>query len=153
MKACEEHVRRGKLGDLIFDPESPVSVQLYPQIVGKDADGYKMFDRNVMEWVEYDRTIVPWTYSYAPKPTNVMLELDYFLRSAPLVNHKYIWVDRPDERGIDRNIFAMVNSITNYEFFGRFSVAPFMPPISTIATMTPNGFIEQNQSEFERFKF
>lgn len=152
MKACEEYVRRGKLGDLIFDPESPVSVQLYPQIVGKDGDGYKMFDNKVMEWVKYDKSIVPWTYSDAPKPTNVLLELDYFLRSAPLVKHKYIWVDHSDE-GINRNIFEMVNSNTNHEFFGRFSVAPFMPPISTIATMTPYGFIEQNQSEFERFKF
>lgn len=87
-----------------------------------------MYDNIFNEWVPFDPNNVPWTYSYAPRPRSTLMELDYFLRSVGLIKHKYIWVDHP-ERGIHREIFAMIASRTNKEFLGRFTVTVAMPPL------------------------
>lgn len=153
LRAYKRHYKYGRVGDLIYDPAQPLSVKRYPEIVARndENDGYIMYDNTYNEWVPFDPDHVPWTFTYAPAPRNAMMELDYFLRSVGLVKHKFIWVENA-HRGIHRDIFTMIVNSTNRAFLGRFTVAPIMPSIFQHAEMTRNGFIEQDQSDFERFR-
>lgn len=153
LHAYERHYKHGRLGDLLYDAQLPFSVKRFPEIRAQmpESVDFVMFDNTFDEWVPFDPKNVPMTYTYAPRPQNVMMELDYLLRTVALVNHKYIWVDDADY-GISRAVYSLIGSRTNRNFLGRFTVARNMPKIFNIAKMTARGFIEHDQSEFERFE-
>lgn len=147
-----EHVEKGRLGDLLFDPNSSESVRRYMLAsFDPNTDEPRMFDKKHGVWIPYDPWRVPKTYSMVPAPQDVVTELDLFIRSVPLVNHKYIWA--PDTGKIPANIFGKLKSNTNQTMIGRFTIAPEMPSIDhldKLARMT-GGFIEQDQASFIRF--
>lgn len=52
---------------------------------------YKVFDNKIGQWTDKYLFEIPKTATYAPMPTNLLSELDYYIRSAALVNHKFVW--------------------------------------------------------------
>lgn len=143
-EARRQHLRFGKLGDLLFDRDEEESELLFDLGTRDRVTREKMmFDRRNNEWVPYDSGRVPYTYSLAPAPQTVAEELDYFVRSAPLIKHKFIWAK--DQLSFDQ--FAKLNSRRNAEMIGRFTIVPELPSVDNLGRMV-KGFLEQNQDDF-----
>lgn len=142
-EARRKHLQCGRLGQLLFDHRSNESVKLYRVgMKDEETDEKSMFDTQLNEWVNFDEDIVPWTYTMVPRPTSVALELDYFIRSAPLVKHKYIWA----RDNLTSEEFGKLRSHTNTSMLGRFITFVNMPDIRYPARME-NGILVKNQND------
>lgn len=97
-----------------------------------------VFDRLLRRWILYDETLIPWTYSMAPSPSTVAMELDYFIRSACLVKHKYVWCT--NDGPISRDLFGRLNSQLNNQMIERFANFEQSPTVLRPAKIH-NGFL------------
>lgn len=114
--------------------------------VDKETGKEVMFDNILGRWVPYEPEWVPWTYSMATAPKNVSVELDYFVRSTALVNHKFIWA--MDQ--IPINVFEKLKSRTNHDFIGRFVIKRWYPTVLEPGRAVGQ-FIERDQDEYIHF--
>lgn len=140
------------MGQLLYDHEAAESM-MRRTVVSLDTSTGKeiMFDRQNNSWVEYDEDIVPWTYSMAPAPRSVAQELDYFLRSAALVKHKFIWA--PQDMKISHDAFEKLKSERNSRMFGRYANIIESPDVSKPAALVNNFLVVDSNDPREKIFF
>lgn len=143
IKGAEEraiHLNNGVLGQLFVNLDAPVSkVKGANQWYIEDTDGqpavYDTWTDKLVPLTKQIINIIPETYTYAPRPQNVDMELDYFVRGSGLINHTFIW----SSPSIPKDIFATFATHTNFSFLGRYTVTPWVPKINNLGQMV-NGF-------------
>lgn len=130
----EFHTEIGVLGQLFLNFDAPIAkTKGYDRIWGfsEGSRQPEVYDNTIGEWipmtVELFHSISP-TYTFAPKPHSILMELDYFLRGAGLVKHSFVWATE----SIPKDTFAKVRSVTNQQFRGRYTVTPWFPQIQTL---------------------
>lgn len=142
----KKFIKYGQLGDLLFNPNSMESDRRWDK-----EEISEVFDNDLDRWIAYTPEQIIKTYSMVPKPPNVAIELDYFLRSAPLVKHRYIWADEAFGRtGMPREIVAKLFNNQNLVSIGRYTTHRYLPSIFEPARMVKHGFIEQSQTDYGR---
>lgn len=142
------HVMLGTLGQLFQDLNAPItSPKLTNKIVVEDEHSGKkeIFDNFENRWVSMKVLEgIPSTFTFVPKPSNVLMELDYFLRGAGLVKHSYVWATN----SIPVDVFYDIRSDRNNFFRGRYTVTPWLPQIATLGRMS-NGFYEIDDDDWQ----
>lgn len=88
------HANSGTLGQLFDDLNAPISkVRGANDWYIEDSNGQRVvFDKLTDEWVPLTKSflkITPDTYSFVPRPENVQMELDYFVRGGGFINHSF----------------------------------------------------------------
>lgn len=102
----------------------------------------KIYDNAYGEWTWFNRDLydsIPPTFTFAPRPIDVEMELDYFVRSFGLPKHKFIWSDGIKAIPIDQ--FASIFSTKNDIFRGRYTFTPWMPPIASLSKLSFGHYI------------
>lgn len=138
-------LKYGELGDLLYDPNSFESVRRW-DVAAID----QVFDNISDEWVDYKPEEIIHTYSLVPRPPNKAIELDYFIRSWPLVRHHFIWADDFVQTGIPQYIISKIFSRLNHANLGRFTIRRELPTLQNPARMVNYGFIEQDANDMLR---
>lgn len=147
LKERRRFIKYGQLGQLLFDPNKDESVRRCDCVLVRDDTLEEVvYDKKERMWVPYEEENIPTTYSVALRPESKAIELDYFLRSAPLINHTFIWTTR-DVDGIERDKYAKCQGRLNLEILGRFTAIRALPTINNLARLV-NGFVEQDQDDF-----
>lgn len=145
--ARQLHIKYGHLGQLLFDPNTKISVRRCEIVAVDQHTQFEIvFDKKIGDWILFEPDNIVPTYSFAVPPENVVIEMDYFLRSLVLPKHKYIWVT--GNSGIPHEYFEMVKSSQNQNAIGRFTFAPMMGTVQNPAKMSIFGFMEQDQADF-----
>lgn len=109
------------------------------RILAEKQTNGMVFDNLEKEWVRLTDELIdetPPSFTYSPKPFNLDMELDYFLRSAGLIKHMYVW---SVDGGIPREMYAAINSSKNKVSLGRYTVLPWAPSIKELPRIQ-NGF-------------
>lgn len=90
---------------------------------GKLAKNHRsyVFDQRLTRWRWIHLRNIPWSYTFAPKPTCFRTEARLYLFAARFVKHRFIWY----RKRIPRNDFAKLKSRQNAEQFGRFRWVDF----------------------------
>lgn len=127
------HVRHGYLGQLFTDFNNPIAKTKGPgfSICDYDSENSEIYDNVIEEWVPLTTDLyrsIPQTYTFAPQPDHVQMEMEYFIRSAGLLNHSFIW----STISIPRENYLKIRSFTNAAFRGRYTVTPWFPQIDTL---------------------
>lgn len=130
----------GELGRLFTNFHDPIAIP-------KGADNIHVIDKSDKYAVIYDNFIDDWipltdemientakTYTYAPKPITLEMELDYFVRSAGLIKHAFIWSGNM----IPRDNFAKIRNQYNANFRGRYTFTPWLPQIHSLGVLDNN---------------
>lgn len=137
------HAGIGLFGQLFLNFDDPiVKTKGHDRIWGFTVGSHQpqVFDNTISDWipmtVELFQSIPP-TFTFAPKPDSVMMELDYFLRGAGLVKHSFVWATE----SIPVDTYAKVRSVTNQQFRGRYTVTPWFPPIQTLGRQVGDDYI------------
>lgn len=142
----KKFLKHGRLGDLLYDRNAFESVRRWEL-----ADISQVYDNLSEKWLDYMPGEIIRTYSLAPPPGNLKIELDYFIRSWPLVNHRYIWADASFGRfGMPRDIACMLFSNENNRNVGRYTIRPELPTLNHVARMVKHNFIEQDVRDMPR---
>lgn len=103
----------GKLGRLIYQPGHEESVKMKSLSCFNATTGERlMFDRMLNQWVSFNAEIVAPTYSIAPPPRNAFDEVNYFVATAGLIKHKFIW---HSGGSVSKGIFEKLKSRKNTE--------------------------------------
>lgn len=137
----------GKLGDLFRNFDGPIAIPKGTnKIVAKDEDSgeSQVYDRFINQWVPFTDSLlesIPPTFSYVPKPTNLDLEVDYFVRSAGLIKHAFVWSDSHEKEGIPWEQFCQIRGSRNIKYRGRFTLTPWLPRIEKMARMENGCYI------------
>lgn len=130
----------GKVGSLFdFESGSPKNLQLIDPCDDEDTL-YKVYDNLLGEWTHLYLKEIPFTRTYAPRPHNTLQEIDYFVRSAALVCHKFIWSNNC-KQGISMDDFASIKNENNLLNRGRFSLIEGLPHIKDL--IRPNEYVPQ----------
>ena len=142
------HVINGTLGELFKDFDEPITAPKGTNTIFiEDPRNGKLevFDNFENRWVSATilESISP-TFTFAPKPTNVYMELDYFLRGAGLPKHSYIW----STDSIPVDVFYSIRSDQNNFFRGRYTVTPWLPQIAKLGRIY-EGFYETDDDDWE----
>lgn len=106
----------------------------------------KIFDQEVGEWIWFNAELyesIPNTYSFAPRPIDVHMEMDYFVRSFGLPKHHFIWSD--GSKGILREHFGLVRSIQNGKFHGHYTLTPWLPSIKNLGRLMSGFYVTDNE--------
>lgn len=145
------HTMHGNLGELFRNFDDPISKPRGSNslvIHDMETDIREIYDNVNEEWIPLTNDLrerIPPTFTFAPRPINVFMELDYFVRGAGLLNHSYIWsVD-----SIPRENFGKFQSNTNAAFRGRYTVTPWYPQIQTLGKLE-NGFYVINELDWHK---
>lgn len=141
-EACVLHTYFGILGQLFKDLNEPITapkgannIAVHCHETGKS----RVFDTIECRWITLNKLLIesiPPTFTFAPKPTSVDMELDYFLRAAGLIKHSFVW----STDSIPVETFYNVRSDRNNFFRGRYTLTPWLPQIGTLGHMTKYGF-------------
>lgn len=132
------HLKFGKLGQLLFDGNIPVSQPKFSMTMTADETETEIvYDRLLRIWIKFDETMIPWTYSLAPPPSTVAQELDYFIRSKCLAKHVFVWSTGGP---ISQDLFGRVHNHQNQQNIERFANFEDSPSVLTPAKMH-NGFL------------
>lgn len=118
----------GEIGQLINHSNGEVKNDLKIQLHNEPDDICHVYDMTAQSWTVKYMYPIPHTYTYAPKPNDVYTELDYYVRSVGLVNHRFIW----SSDGIEMNDFAKIASKINISYHGRYTLAPDLPNIKNL---------------------
>lgn len=96
----------------------------------------KIFDKGYGEWFWFTDELyesLPKTFTFAPRPIDVNMEMDYFARSFGLSKHHFIWSDNVES--IPREHFAALLSKKNDMFHGRYTFTPWLPQIERLGRL------------------
>lgn len=93
-----------------------------------------VYDNVVNSWVYKRLYEIPRTYTFAPYPEDVYMELDYFVRSAGLVNHRFVWSS--NQHGIPFDLYMGIRSNINKEMRGRYTQCKGLPKIGGLMHKT-----------------
>lgn len=116
----------GKVGQLLDHSTGEVINELKIQLHNEPEEICHVYDMNAKSWTIMYMYEIPYTYSYLPEPLDVYTELDYYVRSVGLVNHRFIW---SSEDQLTKNDFAKIASRDNHNYHGRYTLAPELPSI------------------------
>lgn len=90
----------------------------------------QIFDTVEKKWIPFTEELllsIPHTFTYAPRPINNAMQVDYYIRACGLPKHVFIWaVDR-----IPRNHYGLIRSC-GQQFIGRYTFTPQLPSIKEI---------------------
>lgn len=119
----------GHLGTLFRNFDDAISIPIGNITIGKwypDEPTRMIFDCFNDEWLPYTQELfqsIPPTFTFAEKPINIHMELDYFLRSVCAPKHHFVWsVD-----AIPQQNYALVASQLNQAYRCRYTFAPYLP--------------------------
>lgn len=142
------HTLLGTLGQLFQDFDAPIATpKCTNKIIVEDAYSGRMeiYDNFENRWTSLKvLESIPSTFTFAPKPTNLLMELDYFLRGAGLVKHSFVWASE----SIPVDVFYDIRSDRNNFFRGRYTVTPWLPKISNLGRMS-DGFYEIDDMDWK----
>lgn len=104
----------------------------------------KIYDNSLRDWISFSPDFfesLPMTYTFAQRPINTDMEVDYFCRSFGLPKHRFIWSDDHKDglNGVTLDLFASLKSTKNTTYRGRYTFTPWMPKIENLGTLL-NGF-------------
>lgn len=141
----------GNLGELFMDLNAPIAIPKGSnklRLIDLKTGQYQVFDTQDNKWLTLNQELldsIPKTYTYAPRPQNVDMELDYFVRGCGLVKHHFIWsVD-----ALPKDDFAKITSNTNIAWRGRYTMTPWMPRIQNLGRMS-GGFYELDNDDWAK---
>lgn len=142
LKERKKFLNHGELGDLLYDPDSILSVRRWNVVASH------IFDNTDKKWIKYDPELIPDTYTLVPAPSNVLIELDYFVRSIHVVNHRYVWaLPEFEEKGMPREILGKLFTNSNQKNQGRYIFREQVPTLQNPARMVKFRFVEQDQKD------
>lgn len=139
----------GKEGQLIVKSFDRAVFKIDPINVALNAFGQnktddiqqcmiQVFDNKMGEWRLLHLYEIPRTYSFLPVPSTKEMELEYFLRTSCLPKHEVFW----STDSIPMDIFARITTKSNTESRGRYTIAPWLPKLSTMPKLCQHGFLE-----------
>lgn len=139
------HSYCGQLGQLFDDFEAPISTPRGADCLRILVDGqYWVFDVIEDKWIPLTEQLldsIPKTYTFAPRPSMVEMEMDYFVRGSGLLKHSFVWsVD-----AIPKELFAKVASMNNKKFHGRYTVTPWLPRIANLGRISSGWYIVDDE--------
>lgn len=143
--------RLGQLIDVSFETAKFINDPLQYISDGPDDMLLNVYNKEKKEYQQLFSYQVPRTYSFLPRPKNIAMELDYFVRASCLVKHEIIWYTKT----ITKANFAKLASTTNQSQKYKYTVAPWMPDMKDICkpTMYPMYFIEGQNRQNDQFIF
>lgn len=129
----------GQLGDLFNNFHEPISAPIGADRINVKFDAKPMvYDSVAREWIPFTNRLfddIPPTFTFAPRPIGLVMELDYFVRSAGLVKHSFVWsID-----SIPRDLFGRICCQTNIDFRGRYTFTPWLPDIRSMGVLENSG--------------
>lgn len=128
------HTMLGTLGQLFINFDAPIARTLGSDRIRARDEGScqaEVFDNAIGEWIPMTPELfeaIPRTYTFAPQPDSVLMELDYFVRGAGLLKHAFVWATN----SIPAETYCMVRCDTNKKFRGRYTVTPWLPSIHNL---------------------
>lgn len=117
----------------------------------KEGRQRKIFDTVLGQFVPYTKQLwlsIPKTTTFTKRPRNAEEEVEYFVRSVGLPNHKFFWSDDVQLTGLDFNDYAAINGERNKKYRGRYTFTPELPSINRLRRPTKFGF-ELDQTDWE----
>lgn len=145
------HTVLGYLGQLFQNFDDPVTAPKGSRklfVFDETKQRYEVFDNVLGEWIPLDLELynnIPETYTFAPKPETIEMELDYFVRGAGLLKHNFVWaVD-----AIPPDIYRKVRSGTNQAYRGRYTLTPWLPQIAGLGRMEC-GFYSIDEDDWQK---
>lgn len=100
----------------------------------------RIYDTWLNEWVPYTEELfnsIPKTCTFAPRPTDHEIEVEYFVRSAGLPKHVWIWSD--GVQTMSRAIYLFIRGNINAEYRGRYTFTPRLPQIDGLGRWERDG--------------
>lgn len=91
----------------------------------------QIFDNLENNWVPFTEKLLedlPFTYTYAPRPINSVMEIDYYIHACGLPKHAFIW---STER-LPMEYYGLIRSVCNQQYIGRFTFTPLLPSIKEL---------------------
>lgn len=144
------HSLFGHVGQLFQNFDEAIAIpkgNTRMKIIDPNRNQNEVFDNNANQWVPLTDDLfrsIPKTFTFAPKPVNVDMELDYYVRGAGLIKHSFIWATD----AILKEHFSKIASNKNKEFIGRYTLTPWMPKISNLGRML-NGWYVIDDEDWE----
>lgn len=117
------HLMLGNLGQLFDDFNAPISTPKFAsrlRVRDYDSDQHEVFDTVLGEWVPLTEELynrIPKTYTFAPRPENIEMEMDCFVRGCGLLKHSFVW----SVNSIPKEDFEKVASNANIAWCGRYT--------------------------------
>lgn len=145
------HGMLGTLGQLFDDINAPIATpKSVKRLRVRDCESghYEVFDTEVGEWVHLTEELynrIPRTFTFAPRPENAGMELDYFVRGCGLVKHSFVWSVNP----IPRDVFEKVASNMNITWCGRYTLTPWFPRVQNLGRMM-HGFYIMDDDDWRK---
>lgn len=136
----------GTLGQLFNNFDGPVATPKNANnwvFFGSDGKP-SVYDTWEKKWVPLTNqlfNIIPNTYTFAPRPENVAMELDYFVRGSGLINHSFVW----SHPSISKNEYGLVATHTNITNHGRFTVTPWVPHMNQLGRMQKGFYVLEHE--------
>lgn len=128
------------LGSLFRNFDDEISIPIGNITIGRwfpDNPQRMIYDCFLDEWVPYTQLLfesIPPTYTFAERPINIEMELDYYLRGVCAPKHQFIWsVD-----AIPKDDFSKVAAELNQAYRCRYTFAPYLPWLCNM-NQTENG--------------
>lgn len=81
----------------------------------------RLYDNSQRRWIKMYIHDIPWTYTFAPRPTNYKMEARLWMFAARRVRHRFIW----SREQIPKAVFCKIKSRSNSEYNGRFTFLHF----------------------------
>lgn len=81
----------------------------------------RLYDNVQKTWRRMHVYDIPWTYTFAPRPTNYRMEAKLWMFAARRVNHRFIW----SRDQIPMRDFSQIKSRSNAENHGRYTFLHF----------------------------
>ncbi|XP_055307484.1 uncharacterized protein LOC129571693 [Sitodiplosis mosellana] len=145
------HELTGTLGQLFDGLDNPIASPIGTNDIfvwDQHKDAYLVYDNFTEDWVKLTNSLyesIPPTYTMVPRPQNVQMEMDYFVRGVGLLKHAYVWsID-----GIPKDVFPKIASTSNAFYRGRYTVLPWMPNVHSIGRME-KGFYVLDDEDWEK---
>lgn len=143
------HIMIGTLGQLFDDITAPIAIPKSARklrVYDCEKEEHQIFDTHANQWIKLSKELydsIPNTFTFAPRPTNLDMELDYFVRGCGLLKHSFIW----SLDSIPKSVFEKIASKSNTDCRGRYTLTPWLPPISRLGRME-RGFYVMNNADW-----
>lgn len=105
-------------GQLINLETGAIQNDRFDQMYTND-ESITVYDNRLQCWRKVSTSQIPWTFTYARRPTNFREEARLWFRAAHCVKHRFVWA----QIDIPRDDFAKLMSKQNIENYGRYTFA------------------------------
>lgn len=140
------------LGFLFENFDGPISTPKGNAFLCAWRPDRKIFDTVLNRFVAFTSHLfeeMPATFTFCPKPANAEQEVEYYVRSAGLPKHAFIWSDNIAKTGLTWRQYCSIRGETNIHFRGRYTFTPLLPQIKNLGQVNEHGFYEMDQTEWE----